>query len=62
MCLRPSLALKSLVLVLLALGTACSSRPPAGDLPRTARQALEQGLTLTRQHQHAAALQQFQKA
>lgn len=59
---RSSLLLKALLLVLLALGTACSSRQPAGDLPRTARQELEQGLKLTRQHQHAAALQQFQKA
>lgn len=62
MCPRPSLLLKSLLLALLALGSACSSRQPAGDLPRTARQELEQGLKLTRQHQHAAALQQFQKA
>lgn len=56
------LPLKALLLMLLALVAACSSRQPAGDLPRSARQPLEQGLRLTRQHQHAAALQQFQKA
>lgn len=62
MCQRYPLLMKGLLLVLLALGTACSSRQPAGDLPRTARQELELGLKLTRQHQHAAALQQFRKA
>lgn len=58
----PPLPVRALPLLLLAFLAACTSRPPADDLPRAARQSLQQGLQLSRQKQHAAALQRFQQA
>lgn len=54
--------LRGLLLVLLILVSACSSRPPTGDrLPRAAQQQLQQGLRLAPQ-QPDAALRHFEAA
>lgn len=58
----PATRLHGLLLLLLMLVSACSSRPPAGDrLPRSAQQQLQQGLRLASQ-QPAAALRHFESA